>query len=226
MTEEAFRRENGELRRRLAEAEEALSAIRSGQVDAIVCEDAAGTQIFSLSGAETVYRLTLETMGEAAINVAVDGTIVFCNSRFSELIGTPAERLLGRDIASFISPEDREDFQALLRRCSSEPIKQRVVFWGQAGVRPPALLSGSPLNQRDGVSLCLVAADLTELESFAHQIDQWRERPARAATGDRRPASCVGRAARERGALPYAGEGGQRRHLVLPSVGATCRPAA
>jgi PAS domain S-box-containing protein len=176
MTEDALQRENDELRRRLAEAEDALRAIREGQVDAIVVDDAAGARVFSLSGAETIYRLTVETMAEAAINVAADGTIVFCNARFGEFVATSTERLLGRNIAGLVPPEDRERLRALLRECRSRPVKQRVVFCGPDGVRTPVLLSGNALSQGDSLSLCLVAADLTELESSAYQIERLRER--------------------------------------------------
>ncbi|MCF7991863.1 MAG: response regulator [Thiohalocapsa sp.] len=179
MKKETLRRENEELRHRLAEAEDALLAIQAGQVDAIVVDGAAGAQIFSLSGAETVYRLTVETMAEAAINVAADGTIVFCNARFSAFVATSTERLLGRDIAGFVPPEDRDAFRALLRRCCTQPVKQRIVFCGPGGVRTPVLLSGNALSQGDSVSLCLVAADLTELESAAYQIEHLRERHVR-----------------------------------------------
>ena len=66
-----------ELRVRLAEAEEALQVIRKGEVDAIVVESPAGPQVFSLSGAETIYRVTVESMAEAALNITESGQFLF-----------------------------------------------------------------------------------------------------------------------------------------------------
>lgn len=175
MTKEELKRENEELRRRLAEAEDALRAIREGQVDAIVVDGAAGAQIFSLAGAETVYRLVVETMAEATINVSPDGIILFCNARFSEFVATPMERLVGRDLSDFVPTEDCDRLRAMLEQCTRKTVKQRIVLRGPGGVPTPVLLTGNALSHGENVSLCLVAADLTDLESSAHQIEQLRE---------------------------------------------------
>jgi len=172
---EELQREKEELRRQLAEAEEALAAIHAGEVDAIVVDGATGEQIFSLTGAETVYRLAVETMAEATINVCPDGTIIFCNARFSEFVRTPIEHLLGRDIARFVPAEDQEAFRTLLRTCCEQPIRELVVFCDPDSGRRAVYLSGTALATGEDVSLCLVAADLSELESSAHQIELLRQ---------------------------------------------------
>jgi len=51
-----------ELEARLAEAEETLRAIRSGEVDALVVAGPDGDQIFALEGADHTYRLLVEEM--------------------------------------------------------------------------------------------------------------------------------------------------------------------
>jgi PAS domain S-box-containing protein len=175
MTQDELERDNAELRRRLGEAEDALAAIRSGEVDAIVVDGAHGARVFSLAGAEMVYRLAVQTMTEAVVNVALDGAILFCNPRFGELVATPAEQLLGRNIADYIAPEHGDGFQALLQRCSQHHVRQRVVFCGAAGVRTPTHLTGVPLRHGDRSSLCLLAADLTELETSSELIRQTRQ---------------------------------------------------
>ena len=58
--------ENEELRSRLAETEEALNAIRNGEVDAIVVSGSEGEQVYSISSAETPYRTFIEEMSEGA----------------------------------------------------------------------------------------------------------------------------------------------------------------
>ncbi len=174
MTNEELQRENEELRRRLAEAEDALHAIREGQVDAIVVDGAAGTQVFSLTGAETVYRLAIEAMAEATINVSPDGTILFCNARFSDFVATPQERLIGHDVSEYVAEEDRAGFHGLLEQSIRRPASGRVVLCGPGNVRKPVRLSAYALNQPGNNSICLLALDLTELESSAQQIEQLR----------------------------------------------------
>ncbi len=175
MTSKQLQRENQRLRVRLAEAEEALHAIRGGQVDAIVVDGRHGAQIFSLAGAETVYRLVVETMGEAVLNVTPGGKIMFCNARFGEFVATPVEQLLGRQLADFVPHGSRKRLHALLQQCLGQPIQERIVFRAAKGSLKPMHLTGHALSQIDGISLCLVAADLSGMESSARKIGLLRE---------------------------------------------------
>lgn len=170
-----LQRENEELRRQVAEAEEALGAIREGRVDAIVVDGGGDTQIYSLSGAETVYRLTVETMREAALHVTPEGRILFCNQRFGDFVRMPVERVLGHNLAEFLPPEESEALHLLLGECLQQPVGKRMVFRGAGGTSTATLLSGHALGTGPKATLCLVAADLTELERSARQMDRLRE---------------------------------------------------
>src|SRR5512143_37025 len=125
---EELSQENADLRARLEEAEETLRAIREGEVDAIVVSGSKGDQVFSLSGAESVYRLIVDTMKEAALTVAFDATILFCNSQFSELIRTPHEKILGKRLSDFVSPEEQSSLEVMIAKSKHEPVKQRILF--------------------------------------------------------------------------------------------------
>jgi len=154
-----------ELRRRLAEAEQTLTAIREGEVDAIVVSGKGGQRLFSLTGAEQVYRLIVETMKEAALTVAFDGTILFCNTQFGQLLGLPQEKILGHGLYEFVPPGQRSAVSNLIARCPTDRVKERLVFL--SGGRPPvpAHVSANVLDQGDEVSICIVATDLSELET-------------------------------------------------------------
>ncbi len=78
--------ENEQLRQRLAEAQETLEAIRRADVDALVVTGPKGEQVFSLTGAEHIYRVIVEAMNEAALTVDPDGTVLYCNRRFCDLM--------------------------------------------------------------------------------------------------------------------------------------------
>ena len=69
-----LRRELDETRARLAEAEEALNAIRNGEVDGLIIGGIEGQQIFTLKGAQEPYRLLIEQMSEAAFTLLGKGT--------------------------------------------------------------------------------------------------------------------------------------------------------
>ena len=68
-TKEQLIIENEELHSRLVETEEALMAIRSGEVDAIVVSGAEGEQVYSINSAETPYRTFIEEMNEGAVTL-------------------------------------------------------------------------------------------------------------------------------------------------------------
>ncbi|MBE0679859.1 MAG: PAS domain-containing protein [Bacteroidales bacterium] len=120
-TKEQLIIENGELQSRLVETEEALAAIRGGEVDAIVVPGREGEQVYSISSAETPYRTFIEEMDEGAVTLSGDGLIIYCNQRFAELVNQPIERVIGSYFKRFIVPNDRSRFEKLLA-----PKKQNI----------------------------------------------------------------------------------------------------
>ncbi len=163
------------LRSRLAEAEETLRAIREGEIDAVVVSGSKGEQIYSLVGAESVYRLIVEAMKEAALTVSFDGRILFCNTQFGDLVKQPIERIVGHPLREFIAPDDVAAAERLLVVGREQPVKQRLAFLAADGTAVPAHISAALLNQPDYLSLCVVATDLTELEHSTELIRQLRQ---------------------------------------------------
>lgn len=108
--------ENEKLRSRLAEAIEALVAIRSGEVDAIVIPGTKGDQVYSISSAETPYRTFIEQMNEGAVNLSKEGIIIYCNQRFAELVNEPIEHVIGSYFKRFINPDEISKFENLYAR--------------------------------------------------------------------------------------------------------------
>ena len=155
-----------ELTERLREAEEALSAIRGGEVDAIVVSGKRGDQVFSLTGSDSVYRLIVESMQEAALTASRDGRILFCNAQFAAMLGVALETLIGSRLEDLVSGEDRAMLASLLGVSESKPVKGRVHFRG-ASATIPSQVSASFLPDQEMESVCIVAADLSELEASA-----------------------------------------------------------
>jgi PAS domain S-box-containing protein len=167
-------REVDDLQAQLAEAQETLRAIREGEVDAIVVSGSRGELVFSLAGAESVYRLIVETMKEAALTVALDGTILFCNAQFGEFVHNRPEQIVGHRVQTFIAVEHQESIESLLITSRSQPVKQRLLFQNRDGVAVPAHVSSHAINQPDGSIICIVVTDLTQIESFRAMLDQLR----------------------------------------------------
>jgi PAS domain S-box-containing protein len=162
------------LRARLREAEEALRAIREGEVDAVVVKGAKGEQVYTLSGAETIYRQAVQTMAEAAMAASADGRIIFCNERLAEFLQEPCESLLGRRLVELVPQEERAGLRELIEQAKSGPVRGRIELTGAAGRVLPVRVSASPLHQPEGTAVCIVATDLTEVEDGVKKLERVR----------------------------------------------------
>jgi PAS domain S-box-containing protein len=163
-----------ELRLRLQEAEDTLRAIREGEVDAVIVSGSKGEQVFSLVGAESIYRLIVETMKEAAFTVTFDGRILYCNGQFGEFVKRPLELIVGHPLREFVAEPSQAAAASFLLAAQRQPVKQRLVFQDLNCTNVPAHVSANVLNQPDGMSICVVATDLTELENSTELIQQLR----------------------------------------------------
>ena len=154
--------ELAELRQRLADAEEMLRAIRSGEVDALVISTPEGEQIYTLQGAETAYRVMVEAMTEGAMTLADDATILYCNQRLADMLGTTLEDLLGASLRPYLVADDLEAFETLLIRGGAGESRGEVMLQRADGGRIPVQLSMSALDVQGARGFCCIATDLTE----------------------------------------------------------------
>jgi PAS domain S-box-containing protein len=152
-----------ELTSRMMEAEETLRAILSGEVDGLVVSTAEGDRVFTLSGADHPYRVMVETMNEGAVTLASDGTILFCNQRFADIVKGSLEKVIGSSIYQYISSTDLQVFKALVERGLKGNSKVELALQTGGENYAPVLLSVSPLQPTDMPgAVCMVVADLTE----------------------------------------------------------------
>jgi|GEM_PF-946031 len=154
--------ENEDLRLRLAEAEETLQAIYRGEVDALVVSTVAGDQVFTLTGAESAYRLLIEGMNEGAITLSVDGVILYCNTCFARMVSTPLEKVIGGALSRFVASSDLDMFGAIMQQGLQGSGKGELTFRTADGTILPVYLSASVLKM-DGEQRvsCVIATDLT-----------------------------------------------------------------
>jgi PAS domain S-box-containing protein len=153
-----------EAKARLAEAEEALRAIRGGEVDALVVSAEQGERVYTLSGAERPYRILIEAMGEGAATLAHDGTVLYANQAFAEIVGMPLEKVVGSSLSAFLPPGKGPGWQALLSEGASGSLKREAVFLTEAGAEVPVLLAATPLPESDPPQVCCVVTDLSDMK--------------------------------------------------------------
>ncbi len=152
------------LRARLAEAEETLSAIRSGEVDVVLVTAKQGVQLFTLEGAEQAYRVLIESMNEGALMLTADKTILYANQCFARMVKCPLEQVIGSSLRRFLSTEDGATLLLLLKRTASAGTKIQVLLQVSDGSLMPGHLSIRPLarNGFEGATFGIVVTDMTE----------------------------------------------------------------
>lgn len=172
------------LRARLAEAEEALRAIRSGDVDTVVVAGRRGPQVFTLEGAYRAYRVLIESMNEGALTLTTDKTILYANQCFARMVKRPLEQVTGGSFRRFLSAEDRAVLRPLMRRPEKSGSKIQVTLKADDGSRMSAQISIRPLakNGADRATIGMVVTDMTQarrseemLRALTHRLVQVQE---------------------------------------------------
>ena len=126
---EAFSQKNSlseidELKERLAESEQTLSAIRNGEVDAFLISTDSGEQVYTLKGADEPYRIFLEQMNEGAVTISESGgDTVYSNQSFARSMRAPLGKIIGVDFLSFIHSSNITVFKHLLDGSINGPVE-------------------------------------------------------------------------------------------------------
>lgn len=160
-THQGLEREIRFLRSRLEETEQSLSAIRTGEIDALVVSGKSGEQVYTLQGADHSYRVLLEGLNEAALTLTAEGTILYCNSRFSEMTKTPPERLLGSSVQGIIQSAEKKVFETALRQSTEGPVRKEFNIKASDRSLIPVLFSIKKLKVEGMTAFCAVLADIT-----------------------------------------------------------------
>ena len=160
-TEAALLRENEELRYQLQEAEELISAIRSGAIDALAVQSVDGPRIFTLQGADQVYRTLIEEMNEGALLLNQDATILYCNASFASLLDRALEELMGNSFADFIPPDFKPYWQGLVTKGWAGKSKGELPLQTKKGTLLPFSLSMNVLEFSEAPVLAVIVTDLS-----------------------------------------------------------------
>lgn len=168
--------ENEDLKSRLAEAEDAIRAIRSGEVDAVVVSGPRGEQLFTLSGAERAYRLLVEAMNEGALVLDPSGSITYCNRTFALLLGVPLSSLIGSQILNYVAPEDEDAIRKLLETGRRRSGKADAALLKRRGAaRVPVHISLARMDMDEPVLFSAVVTDLTDQKRAEDLLSQYRD---------------------------------------------------
>ncbi|HMS82791.1 MAG TPA: PAS domain S-box protein [Nitrospira sp.] len=156
----AVLKENQALRMQLDEAREALQAIRTGGVDAVLLNGSQGEQVYTLQGADHPYRIFVESMNEGAVTIDVNGIIVYANRLFADLISVPLERTIGTAVQQFVSPPDRSQWEEVTDKAKGQASRGELSLISAVGETIPILLSVQQLPMEPERFYCCIVTDL------------------------------------------------------------------
>lgn len=163
-----------QLRARLREAEDTLDAIRQGAVDALVVGERDAQQIYTLKSADHTYRVLIESMNQAAMTIAEDGTILYSNSQFSRMIGQPLEQIIGMRLASFFKPEDAGMLGTLITRKLRTSEAREVECELPGSIYTAVVISATRLPEVEANAyMCIVITDITDRKRAEKAKDEF-----------------------------------------------------
>jgi PAS domain S-box-containing protein len=154
--------QQSKLLARLKTAEETLRAIQSGEVDALMVSGRRGGQVVALKGGEPAYRMLVEAMGEGAATLSRNGTLLYCNRRFAELVRRPREKMIGIAVQSLVAKAERDRFEAFLGEAQKAVVKGEFNLRFRDGSLLPVHLSLNRFPGYKGHALGMVITDLSE----------------------------------------------------------------
>ena len=146
-----------QLRREVADLEQALEAIRSGDVDALVLGGGGKVQLYHRITTDRPYRVLVERMAAGMATLSSEGRILFANARLAEWLGCDRTSLVGRPLHDLVLPEDQRDLAAWLAEAAAGSSIHPLTLRRTNGEGLPVLLALNAVDIEALRVICLVA---------------------------------------------------------------------
>ena len=179
--------EIAKLKARLADAEETLRAIRTGEVDTVMVAGKEGSQVFTLEGAEHAYRVLIESMNEGALTLTADKLILYANQCFARMVKCPLEQVTGSSLRRFLSASDRATLRPLMKQAAKSGSKMQVFLHADDGSLLPVQISVREVAKDSSgrVTIGMVVTDMTEARRAEEQLRALTNRVVQAQEAER-----------------------------------------
>jgi PAS domain S-box-containing protein len=116
-------------------------------------------------------------MEEGAVTVSEDGVILFCNRRFSQMIGQPMSQIIGKKYADFIEDVNQGKLDSMLQEAINGRIKDEITRLDKYGEIFYLHVSMCALPEGMLGKVCIIVTDITELKKHQHNLESMvRER--------------------------------------------------
>ena len=170
-----LKREISRLRNKLKLTEESLQAAHDDKIDAYIKDISDKDNIVPPSG-DTLYRLLVERMTEGAVVVNNKLDIVFCNSRFSQFVNRPLQKIIGANLSEFINPSELDRIFYFINAPIKESIQQEIKL--VSAKNRSFICSFTSFYQEDESYYSFIFTDVTQQKIAEKQIKtsekKWR----------------------------------------------------
>lgn len=165
------------LRRRLAEAEDTLRAIRHGEVDALVVGDLENQQVFDIGGGADAYHAFMEVMNVGAAAIDQSGRVLYANANLTSVLGFTQNSVQGTRISEIAPATVADAVERLLVPPLGGPVSTEVTF-ERKGDQVHYVLAATPLQLSTTKGVAVTFTDVTD--RVRAEAAQQNERAARA----------------------------------------------
>jgi len=158
---EKLNKENAVLQRQLRNALDTIEGFKSDKIDALVIANEKALKIYTDKSADQPYRILIEKMHEGAVTLIEDGTILYCNSSFANMVGLPLQKVIGTLFENYIGESSKEHLKTLLRHESVNALKEEVIVQASDNKTIPALMTVNAFSLHDIFILSIILTDLS-----------------------------------------------------------------
>jgi PAS domain S-box-containing protein len=114
-------------------------------------------------------------MNEGAVTMTPDGTILYCNSRFTAMLERPLNKTIGASLFDFIEPQNSDQFRNMVRGCDQEGCKGEFLLRASNQKKVFVLISLNLLSMEEQV-IYAVVTDLSKLKWAEQALKESEER--------------------------------------------------
>lgn len=167
------------LKKQLQLANETLEAIKSEKIDALIIPSKNELKVYTEKTADRTYRILIDKMHEGVTNINREGVILYSNSCFAKMVNLDLNKVIGKDISSFIDETSKDHFKEIFRLGWKEAVKEEINIISSDNTTVPVLVSLNALTLDDNLVLSIIFTDLTilhenqkKLEQRTHQLEK------------------------------------------------------
>jgi PAS domain S-box-containing protein len=168
-----------QLRQHIQKAKDTVDLINTGSIDALVIPNKKDLKVYTETTADKTYRVLIEKMNEGAVTLDKDGTILFSNSSFANMVNLPLQKVTGAKFINFIDNSSKESFKSLATQGLRSDLKAEGNIISNDGKVIPTLLSMNALQLEKEFVLSIIITDIffrhkiqVELELKTKQLEQ------------------------------------------------------